>query len=151
MEIYLAECSEYSTLPMFPGLQFPLLERITIHTPLIVIHYGSYISSLPLLSPFLFSISSLHPHAIRLCLRLRFHISPGAQLQGLDWSGVAALLVLPVFRHPIELNTVIKFGSASHADVVSSFQQNSDLRRLHETGKLVFTRDDYREPTLQYV
>jgi hypothetical protein len=153
MEIYLVNCSEYSTLPIFPGLQFPLLERIIIYAPLIVTHLGYYISSLPLLTPLLFSISSPRPSAIRLYLRLGFHILSGVELIGLDWSDLATFLVLPVFRHPIEC--VLTLGSASHADVVSSFEQNSDLKRLHETGKLVFTGDDFRGPEilvpLQYI
>ena len=89
---------------------------------------GKYLSSLPLLVPFFFSIPRIHP--ISLCLRLDFLARP----LDFDWSDAAAFLVLPVFRHPIEVR--VTTGTASLSEIVSSFTQHSDLKRLYETGKL---------------
>ena len=128
--------SEYSTQgPIFSGLQLPLLEQIIVQANVYTPYYKCHLSSLPLLVPFFSSIPSTR--FFRLLFRLRLSHSPGSQ-PGLDWSAVAAFLALPVFRYPqIELCIHKPSGSPPLAGVVSSFEQNSDLKRLVETGKLV--------------
>jgi hypothetical protein len=71
---------------------------------------------------------------------LQVYIKAGISLDGIDWSEFATLFALPVVRYPIELFAHRFLGPGtidSIAGFVSSFQQNSDLKRLVETGKLV--------------
>jgi hypothetical protein len=130
-----------STHSVFPSLRLPFLKRIIVKSP-ITLAYGEYYSSLPFLAPFLVSIPSISPVSdIRLCLHLRFgDLTSLPGLRGLDWSDVATFLVLPVFRHPIELYISRKLFKA---DVfVSSFEHNSDIKRLLESGKLIIRNDE---------
>jgi hypothetical protein len=105
---------------------------------------GEYYSSLSVLAPFLISISSISSvPVIRLGLHLLFcgPISPSTLLS-LDWSDAATFLILPVF-HPIELHiTRTRTVVASFVDILSSFGQNSDIKRLLENGKVVIRNDE---------
>ena len=132
---YLVEHGGQNTDLLFPVLRvpLPLLERITIRSPIVISHPRNYLSSLPVLAPFFFSIPTIRP--IHLCLHLEFHIPPKIPLLDVDWSDLAAFLVLSVFQHPIELH--INSGSGPLPDIISSFKQNSDLKGLYDAGKLV--------------
>lgn len=121
--------------PAFQDLQVSLLEHLILYS-----HVGAtcYPSCLVL---FLRSIkhTSLSP------LYLTFHIvlcisqrvaSNSKLLLSLDWSDVAAVLVLPIFRYPIELHIGQWGTTALFVDLVSSFEQNFDIKRLLGDGKL---------------
>jgi hypothetical protein len=54
-----------------------------------------------------------------------------------DWSPVTSILALPIFRHPIELHFTRRSTHPDFLDVVSSLEQNSDMKRLLEDGTLV--------------
>jgi hypothetical protein len=87
---------------------------------------------------------------IRLSLHIQFHIviSSGLLLD-LDWSDVAAFLVLPVFHHPILLyasainrHDIRREGSTFFPDIVFSFRRDSDIAGLLESGKLLIIEDE---------
>jgi hypothetical protein len=127
---------------VFPAnLQLPLLEQIIAKSPFVL---GEYSSSLPFLAPFLISILGISSvPVIRLCLHLQFFgFLSQSRLLGLDWTDVATLLVSPVF-HPIELHiSRTRNINASFFDIVSSFEQNSDIKRLLENGKILISNDE---------
>jgi hypothetical protein len=122
---HLVTNDQCSTHPILPVL--PLLERLIIRS-FFELHCTDYLTALRLYAPFLVSISSMRP--ISLCIHLIFDIRARPVL---DWSEVAALLLLPVFRHPVR----ICLSAHLLSTFVSSLRGNSDLERLHETGKLV--------------
>jgi hypothetical protein len=126
---------------VFPAnLQLPLLEQINVKSPFVL---GEYSSSLPFLAPFLISIlgiSSVPVIRLRLYLQFVGFVSP-SRLRGLDWTDAATLLVLPIFQ-PIELYIKIGNTNVSFFDIVSSFEQNSDIKRLLENGKISVSNDE---------
>jgi hypothetical protein len=119
---------------MFPELRLPLLEHIILRSP--VLMPGDQSSFLPLFASFLGSIqtiSSLSPIYLTLHLHFRYFVR--------DWSCIVNVLVLPIFRHPIELY-INKVGKGTLGlDDVSSFEQNSDMKRMLGDGKLIIIND----------
>ena len=114
---------------MFPDLQLPFLDhfifRSTIDTPAF-----ANISPLSLLLPFLRSIksiSSLSPIFLTLHILLIDHFA--------DLSPLTPILILPIFRHPIELH--FTYNRTLGVDVVSLLEQNSNLKRSLEDRKVV--------------
>lgn len=101
---------------------------------------GVYQFCLPSLKIFLTSIESTSSlSSIRLTLHFQLHFR--TFVQDLDWSDVAAVLVLPIFRHPIELHIsrISACPSRSVVDAVSSCEQNSTIKGLLKDGKLAIT------------
>jgi hypothetical protein len=86
------------------------------------------------------TISSLSPIRLTLHLVVELPVEVASSSLGVDWSAVAAVLVRPTFRHPIELH-IRKLGiGVPPVQVVFSFEQNSDIRRLLMEGKLAITK-----------
>lgn len=103
-----------------------------------------YESFLPLFVSFLGSIqtiSSLSP--IRLTLHLQFQrYFHQTELLIPDWSFIANVLVLPIFRHPIELYIGQVGMDAYGLDVPSSLEEHSDLRKMLADRQLIIIRDE---------
>src|SRR5260221_14763384 len=100
-----------------------------------------YTSFLPLFASFLGFIQTISP--IRLTLHLQFQCySHRSGPLVPDWSFIANVLVLPIFRHPIELY-IEQFGmDAFGLDVPSSLGEHSDLKRMLADGKLIIIEDE---------
>ena len=121
-----------------PELRLPLLDHIII---LDVKPVRVNLRPLPPhpLPIFLRSIRSTSSVRLTLHLQLSFEIgSPSLLL--VDWSDIAAVLVLPLFRHPIrlhvsQLTTRKRLGSLL-VDLVPSFERHSEMKKLLEEGKL---------------
>lgn len=96
------------------------------------------VSYLPLFVSFLGSIqtiSSLSP--IRLTLHLQFQRYYLTLPSVWDWSFIANGLVLPVFRHPIELY-IDQYGmDILGIDLLSSLEEHSVLKRMLADGELI--------------
>ena len=86
------------------------------------------------------SIRTLSFPPIGLSLHLRFLFLGNPT--GSDWTDIAAVLVLPVFRHPIKLylGQIHNHDLLDHA--VSSCEQNPDIKRLLEDGHLVIIKGE---------
>ena len=125
--------------PVFPELQlsFVKLEHIILRLVLYIGEFSHYY--LPSVLSFLRSLlttSCLSPIRLILNFQVKLFAPPP---MGLDWSALATVLVLPIIRYPIEL-IVVPSERASLCDIVSSFEQNSDLKMLLGDGRLaIFT------------
>ena len=146
------EDSGHSYRNSFQKLRLPLLDHIVFRTFLYVKHFGTDFKfpSLPSLLPFLGSIPSISSQPpVRLTLHFRFRVFVGnISIRGLVWSDVAALLVLPLFRHPIELHVSREDPrtplSGLLAGLVSSLKRHSDMEKLLREGKLVVLGDEVK-------
>ncbi len=145
------EGSGLSTHSVFPDLRLSLLDHIIFRSPLIVMRDGTHYSSLPSLIPFLRPISSLSPVRLTLQFQLRFVVRFGWTVTvSQDWSDIAAVLVLPIFRYPIELylNHIddLQTSGALFADAVSSLEKHSDVKKLLGDGELAIIKGENFPP-----
>jgi len=114
---------------IFPDLRLPLLDHIIFRFPVM--------STFSSLVPYLRSIRTTSPVRLTLDLHLILYSHNAASL---DWSVVSAILVLPVFRYPIELHVIDQFKRKDMdtllVDVISSLEQNSEVKELLRAGKV---------------
>jgi len=105
-----------------------------------------YESFLPLFVSFLGSIQTISSHSpIRLTLHLQFQCYQHQTAPLVpDWSFITNVLLLPIFRHPVELY-IEQVGMDAYnptLDVPSSLGQHSDLRRMLADAKLIIINDE---------
>ncbi len=92
-------------------------------------------SFLPLFVNFIGSIRTISPvSAIRLTVYLHFQRS--------NWSFITGVLVLPLFRHPIELY-IGQVGMKVYSfDVISLLKEHHTLREMLADGRLIIKNDE---------
>jgi len=106
------------------------------------VHYSS-LSALVFFLRSIQSISSLSPVRLTLHFQFRFDVRFGGALSQ-DWSDIAAVLVLPTFRYPIELYISHidsrQTSGALVAVAVSSLEKHSEVKKLLEDEKLAIIK-----------
>ena len=116
-----------------PDLRLPLLDHIIFRFPVISNFSPSS------LVPYLRSIRTTFP--VRLTLDLHLVLYNRYHAASLDWSVVSAILVLPIFRYPIELHVIDQAKRIDMdivlVDVISFLEQNSEVKELLRAEKVV--------------
>jgi len=126
-----------------PQLQLSLLEHIIFRCSIFVEDViGANFFGFNLLVPFLTTISNISSASpIRLTLHIGFNFCCTSATPIPDWSNITNILVLPIFRHPIEFHiTYQSWEQEVGTLLVDSLEQHSDVKKLLVDGTLVLIK-----------